>query len=106
MRFILFFIYFIIFIIIIILFFLLLTEGHLSFEILWQVVKDGVGVIASSKGVDLALCMAADIPQIKAAVCINGSLGSLGGKIKLKDGHVIDELPFNTGKSVVKYSNY
>ena len=36
-------------------FFLLLTEGHLSFEILWQVVKDGVGVIASSKGVDLAL---------------------------------------------------
>ncbi|KAA0197426.1 hypothetical protein HAZT_HAZT002190 [Hyalella azteca] len=50
-----------------------------------EVRKVGVGVIESSKG-DIALSMATYIPQIKAAVVVNGGIYSAVGAFKLLDG--------------------
>ncbi|CAL4116917.1 unnamed protein product, partial [Meganyctiphanes norvegica] len=58
-----------------------------------KIISDGIGVIGTSKGGDLALCMATFIPEIRACVAINGSNACIGANFRA--GHeLIPSLPY------------
>lgn len=54
-----------------------------SLLLFFQVTKPNLGVIGVSKGGDLALSMATFIPEVTAAVCINGCISSVQSKLNL-----------------------
>ncbi|XP_018015195.1 acyl-coenzyme A thioesterase 3 [Hyalella azteca] len=70
-----------------------------------EVLKVGVGVIGSSKGGDLTLSMATNIPQVKAAVVVNGAICSVGSTTKLKDGTEKPTLPMDIAKIMLRRDN-
>ncbi|KAM5192298.1 acyl-coenzyme A amino acid N-acyltransferase 1-like isoform 1-T3 [Mantella aurantiaca] len=58
-----------------------------------KVCRSGVGVIGVSKGAELALAMASYLPQIAAAVCINGSVAVTHGTLCYGD-LILPGIPF------------
>ncbi|XP_065325597.1 peroxisomal succinyl-coenzyme A thioesterase-like [Pelmatolapia mariae] len=47
-----------------------------------QVGSKGVGIVARSKGADLALSLATFVPGVEAAVCINGNSANMVERLK------------------------
>uniref|UniRef100_A0A8C5M1B0 Uncharacterized protein n=1 Tax=Leptobrachium leishanense TaxID=445787 RepID=A0A8C5M1B0_9ANUR len=59
-----------------------------------KVSGDGVGIMSLSKGAEIALAMAAYLPQVKATVCINGSTAVLQESMSFGDIHM-KGIPFH-----------
>ncbi|XP_050702390.1 acyl-coenzyme A thioesterase 1-like isoform X1 [Eriocheir sinensis] len=53
-----------------------------------KIVKPNLGVIGVSKGADLGLSMATFIPEVTAAVSINGCISSVQSKLNLHNGAI------------------
>ncbi|XP_060627153.2 bile acid-CoA:amino acid N-acyltransferase [Anolis sagrei] len=60
----------------------------------------GVGVIGLSKGAEIALAMATFLPQIVAAVCINGATYMNGAPLCFGDVH-IPAIPYSAEKIII-----
>ncbi|XP_018416503.1 PREDICTED: acyl-coenzyme A amino acid N-acyltransferase 1-like [Nanorana parkeri] len=58
-----------------------------------KVYGSGVGVIGVSKGAEMALAMASYLPQIAAAVCINGPVTITGSTVSYGD-LILPEIPY------------
>ncbi|KAF2366220.1 Acyl-CoA thioester hydrolase/bile acid-CoA amino acid N-acetyltransferase [Trinorchestia longiramus] len=70
-----------------------------------KVTKTGVGMFGFSKGGDVALSAASDIPQVKVVVTANGAAGPIFGPMKFKDGTVVKCLPFDESRCLVLPNN-
>ncbi|XP_003224159.2 bile acid-CoA:amino acid N-acyltransferase [Anolis carolinensis] len=60
----------------------------------------GLGVIGLSKGAEIALAMATFLPQIVAAVCINGATYMNGAPLCFRDVH-IPAIPYSSERIVI-----
>ncbi|KAG8456829.1 hypothetical protein GDO86_002567 [Hymenochirus boettgeri] len=68
-----------------------------------KVLGDGIGVLGTSKGAEIALCMASYLPQVKATVCINGSNVVNGNSLMYGDVS-IRGLPYQLEKVLITES--
>ncbi|XP_045592603.2 LOW QUALITY PROTEIN: acyl-coenzyme A thioesterase 1 [Procambarus clarkii] len=59
------------------------------------VVSDRCGVVATSKGADIAFCMATWFPQVKAMTCISGSPVALDSTISYRGSTLVEGVKIN-----------
>lgn len=60
----------------------------------------GVGIVARSKGGDIALALASFVPGIEAVVWINGSSANVGIPLYYKNRHVLSPIRFDFSKVI------
>ncbi|KAK7083956.1 Acyl-coenzyme A thioesterase, partial [Halocaridina rubra] len=74
--------------------------GHLLIPV-GSVLKPHVGTIGVSKGADITLSMATYIPEVKAAVWINGCNANVQSHLILRDG-ILPGLEFDVARTKIE----
>uniref|UniRef100_A0A8C5LZ58 Bile acid-CoA:amino acid N-acyltransferase n=1 Tax=Leptobrachium leishanense TaxID=445787 RepID=A0A8C5LZ58_9ANUR len=65
-----------------------------------KVLRDGVGVLAGCKGVEIALAMASYLPRVKATVCINGAITMTANSLRYGDIYM-EGIPYHNERVLV-----
>ncbi|XP_069819293.1 acyl-coenzyme A amino acid N-acyltransferase 1-like [Dendropsophus ebraccatus] len=65
-----------------------------------KVSSDGVGVVAISKGAEMALAMASYLPQVAATVCINGT-NAVNGNSLIYGDVLLNGMPYQAEKLLI-----